>query len=710
MAVASQARQAAAPAQSPAGRERAWLPTLALVAMVVVAYLPALKNGFIWDDDLMLTENPLIKSATGIFDFWFSTKPTDYFPLTYTDLWVEWRLWGMNATGYHLTNVLLHAVNALLLWRVLLAVVGVRGNGQFGAAWFGAALFAVHPVNVATVAWIAERKNTLALAFALCSVLAYCKWEEPKSEIRSPKLYFVALGCFVLSLFSKTAGVGLPIVLLGIAWRKGNLARREIVRTMPFFAVAFVMGLATIWFQNHHALSADFPDRDLATKVAGVGMAIWFYVWKALLPIGLIPVYRQWTINAHVVTVYIPDVCLVGAMALLLVQNKRWGRTPLFVFGGFILMLLPVTGLLNVNYHQFSLVADHWQYFAIPFMTTFVAYGAWKWAPGSAAMILGGAVLACAILTWQQAKIYDKETLWRTTLAKNPRCWIACNNLGQGLEDRSQFDDALTYFKRSLEYHPGYRNALMGVASTYLRMNKTQQAIEPLTDLVRQQPNNVAVRYNLGTAYLDAGRAQQAEEQFEAAVQIPEDEAIMGKEWRMPGALNDPKMLRAEIRNRLGAAQAAIGKKDEALKSLLASLAENPESGSANYRVATLLTEKHDRAGARKYLREALRVKPDAIEAQNDLAWNLATDANATAEEKAEAKRLALAVAEVTKESEPGALDTLAVAYAAEGEFEYAMQYTKKAEEQAVAKGDKNLAAELQKRAQIYSERRAYTE
>jgi protein O-mannosyl-transferase len=213
-------------------RELRWAQTaratfIALAAFMV--YLPVLKAGYIWDDDTALTENPLIRSLSGLYDIWFTTKPYDYFPLTFTSFWLEWRLWGMNATGYHVVNVLLHALGAILFWRVLLRL-------KIPGALLAAMVFEVHPVCVASVAWIAERKNTLSLVFYLLSFLWYLRFDSESrlaphasrrfsSSILHPpsSFYCLSLLAFLLALLSKTSVVTLPLVLrLCVWWRRSQ--------------------------------------------------------------------------------------------------------------------------------------------------------------------------------------------------------------------------------------------------------------------------------------------------------------------------------------------------------------------------------------------------------------------------------------------------------------------------------------------------------
>ena len=359
----------------------AWLIGALLVLATVLAYQPVWHAGFVWDDDALLTANPLVQTGwPGLRDIWSGTKYHDFVPLTLTTFWVEWHLWADDPLGYHLVNVALHALSAVLLWRVLkrLSIPG---------AALAAAFFAVHPVNAESVAWIAERKNTLAMVFYLVSLLLYLQSEDaqeariedggskmapaPSSilyDVPSSLLYCLSVLSFALALLSKTAVAPLPLVLLGLAWwRRGRVELRDLVRSVPFFALAAATALACLWFQ-HKVIGPTLLDVRHGTfwsRLAGAGGAVWFYLYKALVPLNLSFVYPRWQIEAANLLSWVPDLLLVLAFAASWRYRRGWGRAVLFALAYFVLMLLPALGFVNIYFMQFSLVADHWQYFSI---------------------------------------------------------------------------------------------------------------------------------------------------------------------------------------------------------------------------------------------------------------------------------------------------------------------------------------------------------
>jgi tetratricopeptide (TPR) repeat protein len=512
-----------------------WLFAAVLVVAVFLVYQPVWHGGFIWDDDSFLTDNPLIKAPDGLYGFWFTDKPQDYFPLTSSMLWVEWRLWGLNAIGYHLVNILLHGFSAVLLWRVLrrLSVPG---------AWMAGLLFAVHPVNVESVAWITERKNVLPMVFYLLAFLTYFRFEENGRR----RWYIVALGMFLLGLLAKTSVVMLPVLLLGCAWwRRGKMTVRDLWRSVPFFALSLILGLVTVWYQTHRAIGTDVVRMDgFASRLAVAGCAVWFYLYKALLPINLSFVYPRWSLNPALAASWLPLAALAALFLLLIVcRHRAWGRPALFALGYYVVALLPVLGFLNIYFMQYSLVADHWQYFAIIGIIAIVAAGC-SWIVKSAGIPRIGYVLCAALvatlagLSWQQSRTYaDAETLYRTTITRNPDCWMAYNNLGMTLAGHGQVDEAIACFQKSLAINPENPEAHynLGIAladreqfddaiAHYRKALEIKpdyaEAIAHFQKALAIKPDFELAHYNFGLVLAGLGRVDDAIAQFQKALEL----------------------------------------------------------------------------------------------------------------------------------------------------------------------------------------------
>ena len=327
-----------------------------LILLTVAAYLPAMRGGFVFDDHPLITENRLVKANDGLYRFWCTTDAPDYYPLTWSLWWVEWRFWGNRATGYHVVNVLLHAINAVLVWRILRRL-------EIPGAWLAGLVFALHPVNVATAAWISEQKNTLSMFFYAAAILLYLRFDE---ECRW-RWYVLSLASFLLALLGKSAVVMLPVVLLGCAWwKRGRVQRRDFLRSVPFFVLSLASGLLTVWFQQYRALEGHAVGMGgFASRLAMAGQVPWFYLEKTLLPFNLTVVYPKWEIPASRWISYVPGMVLVGCLAWFWWKRKTWGRPLLFGLGYFVGTLFPVLGFFDQGFYSHSLVADPWQYYAI---------------------------------------------------------------------------------------------------------------------------------------------------------------------------------------------------------------------------------------------------------------------------------------------------------------------------------------------------------
>ncbi len=326
-----------------------------LFLITLLAYLPSLSGGLIWDDDAHVTK-PELRSWSGLARIWTEPAATQqYYPLLHSAFWIEHRLWGDSPLGYRLLNVLLHAT-AAVLFAALLRKLSVRG------AWLAAFVFALHPVCVETVAWITEQKNTLSLVFYLAAALAYFRF----NETRRGSAYALATAFFVAALLCKTVTATLPAALLVILWwRHGRLHwRRDLLPLLPWVALGFGAGLVTTWVE-FHLIGAQGEDYDLSLLQRGLlaGRVVWFYLGKLFWPVGLIFIYPRWTVEAVAAWQYVFPVGIIALIAALAWWTRK-SRGPLAALLLFVGTLIPALGFINLYPFKFSFVADHFQYHA----------------------------------------------------------------------------------------------------------------------------------------------------------------------------------------------------------------------------------------------------------------------------------------------------------------------------------------------------------
>ncbi|HJW39109.1 MAG TPA: glycosyltransferase family 39 protein, partial [Candidatus Udaeobacter sp.] len=354
----------------------------AIITAVAVVYLPALRGEFVWDDFLLITGNPLLQNLSGLLEIWSGGRTADYFPVTNTVFWIEHHLFGANVTGYHAVNILLQIANALLVWR-LLKRLDVPG------AWLAGLIFGIHPVHVASVAWISELKNLLAMFFALLSVLCFLKLDETRLR-NSVTAYAASLVFFALALLSKTQVVFLPFVLLLCAWWRDKKTaetkttqdlRRDIIRSWPFFLLAIVLGLVTLWFQSRGIGEEEIVIGSLPRRFVNVAMAIWWYAGHLFAPVRLMAIYPNWRFDSPRVLEWLPLIAFIGVLAGLWHWRNRGTRGAFFAVACFVVALLPVLGLARMAYvRSGTLVADHLQYFAdVSLLALFSAGIAYAW-------------------------------------------------------------------------------------------------------------------------------------------------------------------------------------------------------------------------------------------------------------------------------------------------------------------------------------------
>lgn len=501
---------------------------VALVLATLIAHFPATHADYIWDDNCQLYENQLILNPGGLYKLWFSSESTDYWPLTSTSLWIEWRIWGNTPAPYHVTNVILHALAAVLLWRVLLRL----GLSNFGAL-LGGLLFAVHPVTVASVAWIAERKNVLSMVLYLFSILAYLRFEDQGKR----KWYVFALLASAAALLAKTSVVALPIVLLILTWwRYNRITLRTVIRTAPFFLISLILGLITLWFHHHNSIAGvDVRPEGLAPRVASVGWVFWFYLYKLLAPVNLVMIYPRWEIDGGRFLSFAPLALLLICVAALWHYRKSWGRGPLLALGSYAIVLAPVLGLVTMAFAQYSLVADHLQYPGMPGIMALAggAIGAaWSWSQRKHANVLAVGiaaltvtiVLMLSVLTWRQAQVYrSKVTFWSHTIAHNDRTWAAYYNRGVAFSAMGEYTQAIPDYAKVIELKPDYAEAYNNRSLAYQVLGNSGLAIQDANKAIKLQPNQPMVYSARGTAYCKMGDFKRAILDFTKAIELKPD-------------------------------------------------------------------------------------------------------------------------------------------------------------------------------------------
>jgi tetratricopeptide (TPR) repeat protein len=574
---------------------RRWVAAGLLLLLTVVTYLPALRNGFIWDDDDHLTANPAMRAPNGLRLIWSSLSVSRYYPLTLTTFWAQHRLWGLRPLPYHAVNILLHAASAVLLW-LILRQLDVRG------AWVAAAIWTVHPVNVESVAWITELKNTQS---GLLFFLSLVFWLRFRMQSKAG-WYWLALLCFTGALLSKPSTVVLPAGLLLIAWWRGERwQRRDVLRFIPFVMVAVGMSALTIVEQRSHVLLSGEQGWSLsiAQRLALAGCDVWFYGWKLLWPLNLSFVYPRWEIDKAGPIAFLPLLGIVGiAGALWAHRGRTAARASAFGLGYFVIALLPVLGFVNVFYFRYSFVADHFQYLAsFGVIALVVAAGASVLRQRAMRAVVAGIVIgALGILSWQRCAAYhDVETLWRDTIARNPSCWMAENNLGNILFQAGKTSDAIGHLEQALRLKPDFADAHYNLGNCLTVMGKVPEAIVHYEQAIRFQPDFSEARKNLGLALLLQGNSDAAIGLLEQVVRVNSDDFT--------------------VHYYLANALVQVGRTGDAIAHYEQATRLKPDFAEAHYELGSVLARSGRTQEAIAEYLQALRIRPDYPEARGAL-------------------------------------------------------------------------------------------
>lgn len=649
---------------------------VALLALTVIVYWPVKQAGFAWDDNKHFLENHAVTAPDGLKPIWTSFVLPVYYPLTFTVFWLIYQVAGPNPLPYHVITLALHGVNAILLF-FLLRRLNIRG------AWVIAAIWAVHPVNVESVAWATELKNTLSGVWFFASLLCFLRYER---ELK-PRWFAGALLCFGAALLSKSSIVMLPAVLLLLAWwQRERIVRADIIRTLPFFVLSLLASVVAVWVQVREKISQgtgrgwslQLPERLIVT-----GKDLWFYASKAVCPVNLMFIYPRWSHNAHALTEWLP---LIGAVALgiILWRFRRYqaARAALFALGYFVLALSPVLGFFDQYFYRYSFVADHFQYLASigVIALAYAAITGIVQAQFLRLTIIAAALISLGFLSRQHMAIFtDEETLWRDSVARNPQAMITQNNLGLVLYGQLQYrrarecfehglqtnpnsaelhynlglvlteigrdKDAATQMQSALQLAPAFARAENELGFALLQLGQPTEAATHFHRALELDPDYVDAHNNLGKMLLGTGHLTEAETQFRQALQISAadftaheslgiilfqqhhlDEAAAEFRKAAQSKSDDP-----EPHQYLADILAAQQKLPEARQERALATSSAEHLGETHYRIATALQRDDDADGAIKHFRKSITFRPHSADTYLALAKVLA-DQNRLAE------------------------------------------------------------------------------
>lgn len=621
-----------------------------LLLLVCLAYVPVVRDEFIWDDDAYVTHNATLRSVDGLRRMWFEPLSIpQYYPLVHTTFWIEYHLWGLHPLGYHIVNVVLHAISAVLLWRLLLRI-GAPG------AWLAAAIFAVHPVCVESVVWVTERKNVLSLALVLSSMLAYLRFAPVVPDADDARRatgagrwgwYALAWLLFFAALLSKSVVATMPAVLLVIIWwKRGRLGWRDALPLLPFFVIGGLLGLHTAQLERTH-VGAEGEEWDFTPAERGLiaGRAVWFYARKLLWPYPLIFFYHRWHIDDQIWWQYLFPVAALTLVAGLWLARGKIGRGPLaaaLIFGG---VLMPAIGFFNVYPFRYSFVADHFQYHASLALITLAAAGAALLAQrlsvsGRRALSTCAAVVPVLLgaLTFHQTTIYENlEVLYRDVIAKNDTAVIAYSNLASHLGSLGRNEEGVELIRKAVEIDPqapGVHNNL-GAILLSLCMQRGEQG-EMFDECVREleytlqlNPRYTSAHSNLAVAMVTAKKPEVAITHLRRALELnPRDARSMfgmgsllaqldkkeeSQSWYRKALEWDPDMAQAHYG--LGLQLAESGATDQAIQHWETALRVDPRYPDAHYALANALSGRGEYAAAVEHYRTAIELRPRFVAA-----------------------------------------------------------------------------------------------
>ncbi len=517
------------------GEHRSVLWGLALCAIVVVSLYPALSAAFVMDDNIF-AKAPEVQTWSGIWNIWFTPSHIEgeghYWPITYTTFWLEHKFWGLSPFGTHLVNLLLYMASVLLLWRLLrhLAVPG---------AWAVAAVFAVHPMHVESVAWAIGRKDLLSGLFCMAAVLCWIRSTGGLGDTRDsgpdsdrsvrPGLYLSALGLFVAAMLSKSVAVTLPVALVILVWWKnGRVTWVDAARIAPFFLVGLCIAGADL---AYYTSEREFPfDYALPERVLIAARALWFYVGKLVWPADLAIIYPLWDIDVGDSLAWGFLIAAIAVVVVLWFGRHRLGRGPLAGAMLFAFMLSPVLGFVDFAYMRLSFVADRYAYLpGIGVIAVLIGIGAHGASKLSSPLRIAASGLLVAILavlgklTWEQSGIYrDAISFYHHILSFNPAASVH-RNLAKALIDAGRLEDVFDASRMAVEQNPGSAGAHHALGLSLMGLGRLDEAAESFRRVLELDSSHTHARHNLAETLRHQGNLAESIESYREVLDIDRD-------------------------------------------------------------------------------------------------------------------------------------------------------------------------------------------
>lgn len=591
-----------------------------LVIVTFLVYQPAWRGKPILDDTVHLTNTQELRSVSGLIHLWTDPPTTrQYHPLLDTFYWIEDKLWGESLLGYHLVNILLHLFSVFLLLKILRRL-------EIPGAWLAAAIFALHPVQVESVAWLAELKNTLSGVFFFGSLLVYLQFERNRSRL----CYTLVLVLFLLGLLVKTIVAILPAaILILVWWKRGKLHWKHDMRPLiPLMFLGIAAGIFTAWMEREFvgARGEEF-DFSLIERFLIAGRAFWFYIGKLFWPENLVLIYPRWNVDPSAWPQYLFPAAALGLFAFLWIlgRQRRWLLAgPLF----FVLAIFPLLGFFNVGFFHLSFVADHFQYLPslgviVPVSTgVAVLIGRWRgWKRTVGYGFCAALMAVLALSTWKQSHVYQSaEACYRNVIQNNPNNWDAHVEIGRALFEKGTLDEAALHFEKALNVAPDdracRRRAYNGLGYVFMKKSRVDEAISSFERALEADPTYAPAHTALGSAYHRKGFLKESIEHFEKSLALqPRVPTICNNlAWMLatcsdPSLRNGPRALAlAQKANRL-----STGSNPVFLRALAAAYAENGRFSEAAETAERAL--QFSNKAARREITQALQNERDLYRA-----------------------------------------------------------------------------------------------